>query len=176
MTDHHSYQLINQNYNNRLLPSLIDQSIIPNTGRRCTSCTKCHEDKKKCLPVFNSSETCAGFHRCLKKDVVFTFAYPNSEHAPFSTKQPPNKSSFHTGLSSSSTSIPAKKRIVEMFIENGEADKSGHTTLLPPFSIYTPTMISSMMMKLKIWKQRGVDLYSFASRFLFSSGNVRELR
>lgn len=95
--------------------------------------------KKKCSPIFNSSWTCAGCHRCFKNDVGCTFAYPNSEHTAFSSHQSPKESSVSTGLRSfSSILLPAQRGIVETLVGNGEADKSGLDTFLPLFTIMCP--------------------------------------
>ena len=84
--------------------------------------------------VYDSLGTCLGCHRCLKKDVIITITYCNTDHTLSSHQSPKATSDGGGHCSSPSCVLSAKRRKVDMIMVEAEADESGHAALLPPFT------------------------------------------
>ena len=114
-------------------------------GRPRSSCIKFHEDKKKCSPILQFWGTCTSCHWCREKGTICSFGHTIYERGTLfvqklskeqSSQEPSKKLIAILGDSAQPSVLPAKRRrIIATCSRNGDADKSGRATLLPPLSL-----------------------------------------
>lgn len=119
---------------------------MSHSGRTCTSCKKCQEDKKKCI-LLNLNFVCSGCLQCLERGF----------------------SCFFTDRMENKAFLTEKCKTEENSLVEGVAEMVGRATLLPSFQHKCSTVVASDL-DVQVGEADRIG-HTILSRFKYVHGN-----